>query len=212
MLTEEIFDVFNEQRVKIGTASRSSVHAEGLWHQTFHCWIVSRSASGGSSLLLQLRHKDKDVYPNMLDISCAGHLQSEEQVEDGIRELHEELGLVVDFEALHYCGCIAEENIISADLIDREFNHMFIYKCDDPLESYSFQRSEISGLFYIPIVEFLQLLDGTITTIDTEGVVVDEADERLIRVRRTIDREHIAPISKKYFELLFDNIAKLALL
>lgn len=209
MSAEEIFDVYDKHRAKIGTASRRRVHAEGLWHQTFHCWIVNRSAPGGWSLLFQLRHKDKDVFPNMLDISCAGHLLAGEAVEDGIRELHEELGIEAGIEDLLYCGCIAEENIVSAHLVDREFNHMFIYAFDDPLESYSFQRSEISGLFFIPIVEFQRLAEGTQEYIETEGLVVDETDGRVIRDRRTIGREHIAPNSSRYYELLFESIGKL---
>jgi hypothetical protein len=36
MSLNEIFDVFNEQMVRIGEATRQSVHAQGLWHQTFH--------------------------------------------------------------------------------------------------------------------------------------------------------------------------------
>jgi isopentenyldiphosphate isomerase len=64
MSLNEIFDVFNEQMVRIGEATRQSVHAQGLWHQTFHCWIVSKSNKGELNLLFQLRHKDKDTYPN----------------------------------------------------------------------------------------------------------------------------------------------------
>ena len=32
----EMFDVLDENKNKIGTASRQQVHTEGLWHQTFH--------------------------------------------------------------------------------------------------------------------------------------------------------------------------------
>ena len=80
------------------------------------------------SLLFQLRHKDKDTYPGLLDVSCAGHLQSGETVEDGVRELEEELGITVPFHELIPCGMVAEENIISEHVVDREFNHIFIWR------------------------------------------------------------------------------------
>lgn len=209
MSADEIFDIFDEHRVKIGTATRHSVHAEGLWHQTFHCWILNRSKPEDWSLLLQLRHKDKDVFPNRLDISCAGHLQAGEDVEDGVRELHEELGIQAGIEDLTYCGWVAEENIVSAHLIDREFSHMFLYACDDPLESYSFQRSEISGLFLIPIAEFMGLINGTLEHIEIQGIVVGEADGQIVRDRRTVGREHFAPNSRSYYDLLFKSISML---
>lgn len=87
MSSDEWLDVFNEQMKKIGQASRKNVHAQGLWHQTFHCWIINKSTTGRWSLLFQLRRKDKDVFPNQHDISCAGHLLSGEAVEEGVREL-----------------------------------------------------------------------------------------------------------------------------
>jgi isopentenyldiphosphate isomerase len=149
MSLNEIFDVFDEQMVRIGEATRQNVHAQGFWHQTFHCWVVSRSIEGEVSLLFQLRHKDKDTYPNLLDISCAGHLLKGESTKNGVRELQEELGLTVPFDDLLFCGMIKSEYIISKTLIDREFNHIFIYNCNKSLNEFDFQKSEISGLFSI---------------------------------------------------------------
>ncbi|MGF7045580.1 isopentenyldiphosphate isomerase [Paenibacillus sp. DS2015] len=77
-MIQEEFDIYNEQMIKIGIASRQQAHALGLWHQTFHCWVVRTSATAGFSLLFQLRHPDKDTFPSLLDISCAGHLTTGE--------------------------------------------------------------------------------------------------------------------------------------
>jgi isopentenyldiphosphate isomerase len=205
----ELFDVFNEQMIKIGKSSRQNVHTQGLWHQTFHCWIVDKSTRGGWSLLFQLRHKDKDTYPNLLDISCAGHLLSGETVEDGVRELQEELGISVPINKLIYCGIVPQENIISNKLIDREFNHLFIYECNKPLNEYNFQISEISGLFFVNIREFQQLLIAYKDFILVEGIVFDEMEEKLFSVNREICKSDIAPNSNKYYELLFDKIQTL---
>jgi isopentenyldiphosphate isomerase len=95
----------------VGTAGRLQVHADGWWHQTFHCLIISQR-NDQPSLLLQLRHPDKDTFPNLLDISCAGHLLAGESAEDGVRELEEELGVQVAFSSLIPCGIYAEEDIL----------------------------------------------------------------------------------------------------
>jgi hypothetical protein len=97
-----------------------------------------------------------------------------------VRELQEELGLSVLFEELIYCGVIAEQNIISKALIDREFNHVFLYMCNKPVNEFVFQKSEISGLFTINLIEFKQLISGDINFIEAEGIIFDEL-EKVIR-------------------------------
>jgi isopentenyldiphosphate isomerase len=202
----EMFDIFDMNMTRIGIDSRENVHAKGLWHQTFHCWIINTSENGESSLLFQLRHKDKDTYPGLLDISCAGHLLSGETVEDGVRELKEELGITLKIEELIYCGMIAEENIISKDLIDREFNHVFIHNTNRTLEEYNFQSSEISGLFFINIKQFQQLLSGELDFILTEGIILDELDKKKLNINRKFEIHDFTPNSSSYYQLLFDKL------
>jgi isopentenyldiphosphate isomerase len=206
MSKSELFDIFDSQMLKIGVDSRENVHAKGLWHQTFHCWIVNMSTSGGGSLLFQLRHKDKDTYPLLLDISCAGHLLSGETVEDGVRELKEELGITLSIEELNYCGMAAEESIISKDLIDREFNHVFIHYSDKALEEYDFQLSEISGLFFINIKQFQQLLRGQVNSIMTEGIILDELNQKKRSIKRKVNIDDFTPNSDRYYQLLFEKL------
>jgi isopentenyldiphosphate isomerase len=206
MSLNEMFDVFNEQLIKIGEETRQNVHAQGLWHQTFHCWIIHTSIKGDLELLLQLRHKDKDTYPDLLDISCAGHLQAGETVIDGVRELQEELGMSVPFEDLVYCGMIAEENVISSSLIDREFNHVFVYTCNKPLIEYTIQASEISGLFFIKLNDFKKLINGVIEYIVVEGLLFNEMEEKMIHNTRKIYKSDFTPNSKQYYNMLFEKI------
>lgn len=210
MTEVEMFDIFNEEMIIIGKDSRANVHAKGLWHQTFHCWIINQSTSGGSSLLFQLRHKDKDTYPGLLDISCAGHLQSGETVEDGVRELREELGITVPFYELISCGIVAEENIISQECIDREFNHVFILKSDRTLDEYNFQISEISGLFYINLRQFQDLLSGDTDFILTEGIVLDELNQSVRNINCKFHIHDFTPKSSEYYQVLFDNMDRMS--
>ncbi|MEX1030693.1 MAG: NUDIX domain-containing protein [Paenibacillaceae bacterium] len=202
----EMFDIFDEDMIRVGTDSRANAHAQGLWHQTFHCRIVNHYTSGGPSLLFQLRHKDKDTYPNLLDTSCAGHLQSGETIEDGVRELREELGITIPFHELLPCGMVAEEDIISDQCIDREFNHIFIHECDKSLEQYDFQTSEISGLFYVNSREFQSLYRGDIDYIWAEGIVLDEVSQGVNPVRNQYHIHDFTPMSSKYAEVLFGKL------
>jgi len=208
MTQTEVFDIFNKQMIKIGTACRQDVHSQGLWHQTFHCWIINKSTKGGASLLFQLRHKDKDTFPNILDISCAGHLLSGETADDGVRELQEELGISIRFDELLYCGLVAQECIISSKIIDREFNHVYLFECDKSLDEYSYQKNEISGLFFINIEEFKQLLNEDRDCIRIEGIHFDESEGISLFVTREIYRNDITPQSSGYYDLLFNKIQR----
>jgi len=201
----EMFDVFDENMKKIGEASRRQVHKEGLWHQTFHCWVLNRETPGGPSLLLQLRHKDKDTFPNMFDVSCAGHLLAGETIEDGVRELEEELGLLVPFERLTFCGTVSQEYVMP-NVIDREFNHIFTYECSLPIEAFHFQRSEISGLCYVNINDVKEILNDENYSVETQIYLFNEEKNKLEAALRTVNQLNITPQSEEYYNLLFNNI------
>ncbi|AJS59347.1 NUDIX hydrolase [Paenibacillus sp. IHBB 10380] len=207
MLQEE-FDIYNEQMIKIGIASRQHAHAQGLWHQTFHCWVVTTSAEG-VSLLFQLRHPDKDTFPNLLDISCAGHLTTGEYPEDGLRELQEELGIEATFSELYPCGIFKEENIITENLIDREFCHVFLYKSNQALRDYKFQRSEISGLFFIELEHFKQLIHGDRESLLAQGSVMNDDIGEVIHDSRRVSRTDFVPHHQAYYDLIFSKIESL---
>lgn len=206
MSLHELLDVFNEKREKIGVATRAEVHAKGLWHQTFQCWVLHRLPNGEWALLLQLRNKDKASFPNKLDTSCAGHLLSGEKTKDGVRELEEELGIVADANRLYYCGVVPEVNQISDKLTDREFNHVFLYESQQPVESYRFQRSEIAGVFFVPLVSYQRVVTGLQISAYGKGIVWDEENKQMIETQREILLEDIAPNSEEYYQLLFDGI------
>lgn len=208
MPTNEAFDIFDAHGNPLGTAARADVHREGYWHRTFHCWVVHPAWNGKPSLLLQLRHRTKDTYPDKLDISAAGHLLAGESVPDGIRELKEELGLDVAFADLIDCGMSAEESVVPGQWIDREFNFIFVYECDKPLREYAFQRSEIAGLFFVGLRDFKRLVAGEAETIAAAGIVLNEAGTDVAEEERTIALDDLTPNSAAYYERLFAGIAR----
>lgn len=202
---EEMFDVFDSGMNKTGTALRSEVHRNGQWHQTFQCWIWSRHPDGnGISLLFQLRHEDKDTYPNLLDISCAGHLQAGETVEDGTRELYEELGVDIAFSELVSCGVYKEESFISEQLIDREFCHVFLLENGMELTSYRLQKEEVKGLFRIEVEDLKRLLANG-GQILCDGVILDP-NGGFIRERRTVGISDFVPHSAEYYNRLLKRL------
>lgn len=88
----ERLNIFDKKRVHIGTATRGEVHRRGYWHESIHCWFVSREEDD-DYIFLQLRSEHKKDYPNLQDIT--GYLLAHETIADGIREVKEETGIEV---------------------------------------------------------------------------------------------------------------------
>lgn len=208
MNLEEQFDIFDDQMNKIGTAARREVHAHGLWHQTFQCWIVSE-LHGEKWLLFQMRHPDKDTFPSLLDISCAGHLLAGEKVEDGVRELEEELGLAVTFDSLIPCGLYRQEQFIAADKTDRELCHVFVLREDKPLHEYRLQADEVTGLYRIALKDVNRLARGEEQLVIQAAGVEPDKDGVLQPVERTFTHSDFVPHGAAYYELVLRGVEKL---
>lgn len=208
MSQNELFDIFDADRNWIGTATRKETHAKGLWHQTFQCWIVSVQQDE-VFLLLQLRHKSKDTFPNLLDISCAGHLGAGERPEDGIRELEEELGLQVAYEDLVPCGIFQEDEYISPELMDREFCHVYLYQSNQPLDTYKVQLEEVSGLFLIKLDEMKKLFHDEIDAIPISGYLVDENDGRLQPMEKQVSKADLVPHPVEYYKMVIEAVERM---
>lgn len=152
----ELLDIYDENLVKIGVKERSAVHHDGDWHKTFHCWICYRGEDGRDYLVMQKRSATKDTFPNLLDISAAGHYQSGETMTDGIREVQEELGITVRFEDLIPLGVrvsVAKDR----DVIDHQFNDVFILIYPHDIRDYHVQPDEVVGLVAFEINDGIAL-------------------------------------------------------
>jgi isopentenyldiphosphate isomerase len=204
-MKDELFDIFDERMNRIGTATRRDTHLNGYWHQTFHCWIVTRGADG-PALLFQKRHPDKDTHPNKYDITSAGHLLAGERVEDGVRELEEELGLHVPFADLTPIGTIPIE-MRYRELIDREFYHTFLYESDLPLEQYRLQPDEVVGLVRVDAAEASRLFAGETDTVSANGLETGE-DGRLVPVSRLLRRSDFVPHGETYYKHVLDAVKR----
>ncbi|WP_407272593.1 NUDIX hydrolase [Radiobacillus sp. PE A8.2] len=192
---KEYLDIFDPNQHHIGQATRVQVHQNGLWHQTFHCWIVSE-LQGRKYILFQLRHPDKDIFPDLLDISAAGHLSVGEEPLDGVRELQEELGIQVEAEQLESIGVI-EEEFSRETFIDREFCHVFLHKSDRPLDAYMIQEDELIGLVHIELNQAMKLFKREITSAQVKGLMWNI--EGLKEVDLTVTMDDFVPHSKEYY-------------
>lgn len=100
---DEILDVVDADNRVTGQATRGEIHASGLLHRSVH--VVLFNSAG--QVFVQLRSTQKDTNPGLWDTSAAGHLDAgETPASAAVRELAEELGVVVDAASLETVGLL----------------------------------------------------------------------------------------------------------
>ena len=126
---------------------RKQVHSEGDWHKGFHVWIINSK----NELLLQRRSANKDIYPNKLYVSVAGHPVSNEDTIIAIqREFNEEIGFEIDFNELEYLFTFSQE-VTENDgkFIDNMFYDVYLLEKDIDLSTLQLQKDEVKEVEYI---------------------------------------------------------------
>jgi isopentenyldiphosphate isomerase len=199
-VAKEILDIFDEEMNHLGTAARSEVHQKGYWHQTFHCWIISRDA-GRLYILFQRRHPQKDTFPDKLDITCAGHLLAGEQPADGVRELVEELGVTVPFSSLRSIGIIKDVTV-SDDKTDKEFCHTFLLETNRPLTAYTLQAEELTEIVKMELEQAIRLFNGEIGSAFVSGIRLHDGGSKE-DVRYEVNVDSFVPHDPAYYETVF---------
>lgn len=211
-LEEEWISIFDESYHHIGAAPRSIAHKNGLWHQTFHCWFMEKETVGSEQrvyLWFQQRSSKKKDYPDLLDITAAGHLSVEEGVYDGIREIHEELGFDISYKELIPLGVrINVEHTPS--LFNNEFNEVYLYDSPYSMKDVNFKDGEVQGIFRISAAEGIKLFRGEIDLISAVGYTMKDGIPNGIGQIVSIDSFVPRPVDSYYLKMciIADLIAK----
>ena len=153
----EYLDVLDENGKKTGkTAPRKEVHSKGLWHKGVHVWIINSK----KELLVQRRSKNKDVYPNKLYISVAGHpLSGEDEIDSIKREFEEEIGIALDAKKLEYLFTYSQE-VVENDgkFLDNQFYDVYLVEMDLDINSLKLQEEEVSEVKNIYYKDFEMMI------------------------------------------------------
>jgi len=158
MMRKEYLDVLDENGNKTGKVKlRYEIHRDGDFHKTVHIWVINKD----NEVLLQRRCATKDSNPNMLDISCAGHISAgDNSLNAALRELKEELNLNVKPNELEFIKTLKRDAKYSKSFINREFDDMYILKTNKTINDMSFQESEISEIFFVDYNTFKKMVEN----------------------------------------------------
>ena len=152
---EELWQLYDKQgRVLVGQgANKDDVFDKALLHGASHVWIW-RKNDNVTEVLLQKRASNKRTWPNMYDISAAGHIDlGEEPIIAAIREADEEIGLKVEDKDLELIA-VERRNIVAPNgATENEFCWVYIlhlYMSD----VFKLQESEVTSLSWKMLSEF----------------------------------------------------------
>lgn len=152
---QELWQLYDEQGQPLANkgAVRSDVFSKGLLHGASHVWIW-RHINQTPQILLQKRSATKETWPNLFDISAAGHIDvNEDPLTAAIRETHEEIGLAVTEADLNFIGV---EKIYMTDgngKIENEFQWIYLYEINSNVE-FKLHEDEVASLEWQNIENF----------------------------------------------------------
>jgi isopentenyldiphosphate isomerase len=198
----ELLDIYDENLLKLGTKDRDAVHRDGDWHRVFQCWIAYEEQNE-AYLVMQRRGPNKEFYPNMLDTAAAGHYTTGETIQDGVREIREELGIDVTFDQLIPIG--QRVGICrNSDLIDHEIADVFLLIFNKNIREYRMQIEEVSGLVAFKVNDALDIFAGKRESIPAQavGYETDHIELRTTDFIPTVDHlmEKGLVLVQRYFQ------------
>ncbi|WP_419880507.1 NUDIX hydrolase [Peribacillus sp. B-H-3] len=200
---QEKLKIFDDNKNLIGIATRSDVHRIGYWHEAFHCSFISNE-QGIDYIYLQLRSKNKKDYPNLLDITAAGHLLADETVEDGVREIKEEIGIDLSFKELIKLGVI-DYCVVQEGFIDKELANVFLYKCGNIFDDFTLQVDEVSGIVKTKFIDFAQLWSGEKGETEISGFKINDDGQKQI-IKESVNRGKFVPHQVTFYKEVIQKI------
>ncbi|WP_419743976.1 NUDIX hydrolase [Macrococcoides bohemicum] len=184
----EIINIFHSNYELKGTMERQEAHQNEEWHETFQCIFTYKD-----NLILQKRSITVADYKGKFDITVGGHLLSTETVEDGVREIEEEMGLNVTFERLNFL-CTIPEELTTPEMIDKEFINIYTLEIlAEELKKIK-HDAEVEALIKVHKKDFYNFCLNHSKS--CSGYEISDDEEILFT------REEFLPYSSTYFECL----------
>lgn len=205
--SDEMMDVYDEKGNPLGQTSNELAHRIGLWHRSFHCWIVRIADDGTKLVLLQRRGPGVGSFANFFDMSSAGHYRSGEGIEGGVRECEEELGIDVNKEELR----LIAHRVISETpngTINREFQDIYMMFRAAPASSYRPGFPEVSAVVECPLLDLQALVDGAVDSVAFSGVLVDNESGEATGGEGRLTRADLIKESRAYHQRVLQVLAE----
>lgn len=165
---EELYTVYTKEGKKTGEiATKTDVHAKGLWHATVHVWVVTPN----KEVLLQKRSPHKSAGAGEWD-NHGGHMGHAETPETAIiREVKEEIGIALKPESLKETIRYSKSRSYQeGSFIENEHIIVFIAEVPVTLSDVKVNPEEVSEVRFFSLAELSvgKAPDGAIIAMSAE--------------------------------------------
>lgn len=144
-MSEECFDVVDEDDQVTEVRSRSEVHRLKLLHRAVHVFLFRSDGS----MLIHKRSANKEEFPSVWTSSCSGHVSAGESYNEAApRELLEELGIHAAVTAVGKFSACPETSF--------EFTTLYHSASDDPISPDPEEITEIRWMNPAAILTWMQ--------------------------------------------------------
>jgi isopentenyldiphosphate isomerase len=152
---DELIEILNPDGTFSGKSIlKSEAHKNGVFHPSVHVWICNMN----KEILIQKRVATKSTFPNLWDISVAGHISfGENPLTSAVREINEEIGLTIPPEKLKSVGTFEHRANHPNAILDHELHYIYICKIDFQPSDLTLQKSEVAELKLIPFDHFSEI-------------------------------------------------------
>ena len=149
MPDSRILNIVDENDNVVGEATREDIHAKGLLHREVHVWLYNKNGE----VFFQMRARDKDTFPGLLDASIGGHVEIGDLYEKtAIKEAEEETGLNINPHDLKFITTIRHAGY---DEITENLNNVirkiFAYEFDGLPTDLKIEKGKADGFEAVKI-------------------------------------------------------------
>ena len=164
------------------TKTLSRAWADQDWIGSFNLWVIQNEPI--PAIVYQIRSPKSSWAPMKLDVTSGGHYRAGEVLQDGLREVEEELGKSYQFSKLTYLGRkihlgYDEKKRLRHNIVDISF-----IIDNSALTNFTLQKEEVYGLCVCPIEELLKVHTNKNYNFTVNGI---DADHKNIQIKVTQD-------------------------
>lgn len=151
---QELWQLYDEHGSPMpGKGATKDEAFSGLLHGAAQVWMWRRR-NGKVEVLVQKRAAGKRTWPNLLDISAAGHINlGETPIEAAIRETKEELGLTIQADDLKLINETKEYMVADNGDIENELVWFYSLELKDN-HTFTLQTEEVDSLLWKSFDDF----------------------------------------------------------
>lgn len=142
----EMVDIYNNKRELTGAIKGRKELIDAEYRLSCHVWIINSEGK----LLLQLRAKNEDMFPNMWGQTGGGVKTGKTSKQTAIIECREEMGIDIREDNLYYIGSYTRIK----DIVD-----IWLVIQDIDITNLKLQSEEVEKVEYLTFDEFDKLIE-----------------------------------------------------